>query len=80
MSRSRKKNRFSSIAYVRPGEQKAFKQKEHRRERHLVTNKLSIGDIDGIPDPKQFGNEWAGPRDGKCYLSKTKENEEWLRK
>lgn len=80
MSRSFKKNRFASITVVRPGEQKEFKQQEHRRERRFVTNKLTIGDIEGLPDKRQFGSEWAGPRDGKQYLSKTKENEKWLRK
>jgi len=54
--------------------QKQFKQKEHRKERHAVKQSI-IGNKE-IPSPKQFGNEWDSPRDGKHWFKDKK----WLRK
>lgn len=54
--------------------QKEFKQKEHRKERHAVRQAL-VSDKE-IPSPKQFGNEWDSPRDGKAWFKDNK----WLRK
>lgn len=46
---------------------KSWKQKEHRAERKLVKDLLSIGKWEYIPHPKEYGNEWCSPRDGKMY-------------
>ncbi len=46
---------------------KTFKKHEHRRERREVHIQLFTGNYDDLPHPKQYGNEWASPRDGKVY-------------
>lgn len=57
--------------------QKKFKQKEHRKERRAVNQAV---DLENIPHPKEFGNEWASPRDGKLYFGNCKEYKKWMRK
>ena len=37
---------------------------EHQRERSRVRDALKT-DKEILPDPKQFGNPWSGPKDGK---------------
>lgn len=54
--------------------QKKFKQLEHRRERRAVKQCDFLSEV--FPHPKQFGNEWDSPRDGKYRFIDTK----WLRK
>ncbi len=67
--------------------QKKFKQQEHKRERKLVKQSL-----ENPPHPKQFGNEWDSPRDGKLWFGNCKykqagldinwpeEYKKWMRK
>lgn len=48
---------------------KKFKQMEHRRERSLVKQILRTTlDDSKIPGVRKWGNEWASPRDGKCWV------------
>lgn len=44
---------------------KAFKQREHRRERAAVRDALAAGA--DLPHAKKFGNPWASEKDGKQY-------------
>jgi hypothetical protein len=62
MSRSRKKHPITGITCAET--EKEFKQQEHQRERSHVRDALK-SDKDVLPHPKQFGNPWAGPKDGK---------------
>ena len=71
--------------------QKYFKKQEHSRERTLVHQQLNKLDCD-LPSPKQFGNEWDSPRDGKMWFGNCKykqaslfinwpeEYKKWMRK
>lgn len=65
MSRSRKKNPITGITTAET--EKLFKQQEHQRERANTRTALANLDPEGdvLPHPKQFGNPWAGPKDGK---------------
>lgn len=49
--------------------EKEFKQQEHQRERANIRTALANIDDEGevLPHPKQFGNPWAGPKDGRRY-------------
>jgi hypothetical protein len=67
MARSYKKSKIFGIAGRNPGVQKTFRSKENRAKRRLVAMKLSSEDYDMLPDEKEYGNEWASPRDGLCY-------------
>lgn len=49
--------------------EKQFKQQEHQRERSRVRDALKT-DKEVLPHPKQFGDPWDGPKDGKT-LRKT---------
>lgn len=82
MSRSYKKNPAGGIASSCG--QKHFKQSEHRAERKKVNQLLKKGK-ELLPHPKEYGNEWASPRDGKQWWNKPlgtriKEWLAWLRK
>jgi hypothetical protein len=46
---------------------KRFKKAEHRRERASV--KIAVRQAKDAPDPKLFGNPWAGEKDGKRYFT-----------
>lgn len=65
MSRSYRHTPIMGIAGTKS--QKEFKKKEHRKERKTVNNKLVSGYWD-LPDPREYGNEWASPRDGKIHF------------
>lgn len=67
MSRSKRKNPIMGWAGGTTA-QKAFKKQEHQRERSIVKDLLKVGNYDILPHPKQFGNEWDSPRDGKGYF------------
>lgn len=45
--------------------EKEYKEGEHRRERRAV--KVAVRQGDETPDPKEFGDPWKGPKDGKQY-------------
>jgi hypothetical protein len=62
MSRSRKKVPITGITCAETD--KPFKQQEHQRERSRVRDALKT-EKELLPDPKQFGNPWAAPKDGK---------------
>ena len=65
MSRSRKKKPVTGITLAET--EKEFKQQEHQRERARVRTALANLDEEQevLPHPKEFGNPWAGPKDGK---------------
>jgi gamma-glutamylcysteine synthetase len=65
MSRSRRHTPICGITYARSN--KEFKVIEHGRERAEVRAALA-GDVVDTLHPKQFGNEWASPRDGKRWM------------
>ena len=74
MSRSYKKTPIEGITYARSN--KKFKQQGHRRERSTVKNYLRPHLAEDlyiqIPDTRNYGNEWASPRDGKTYFGHMK--------
>lgn len=76
MSRSYKKMPIMGITGGSTA-QKKFKQQEHRKERRAVKQS---NDFELLPSPKQFGNEWASPRDGKQWLKNSPERKKWMRK
>lgn len=65
MSRSLKKNPFCSWTCCgdRAGNQKKYKQAEHRRQRRAVRLAIFLGR--DLPHDRQFGNTWTSPKDGK---------------
>lgn len=67
MSRSRKKTPITGITLAET--EKEFKQQEHQRERARVRTALANLDeeSDVLPHPNEFGNPWAGPKDGRRY-------------
>jgi hypothetical protein len=71
MSRSRKKKPITGITGSET--EKDWKQQEHQRERANVRTALANFDEDGdvLPAPLEFGNPWAGPKDGKRDWSGT---------
>lgn len=54
------------MASLRNGEQKKFRTQENKRRRRRDKVLLKKGE-EIVSHPKQYGNEWASPRDGKCY-------------
>lgn len=67
MTRSFKKNPV--IGHTTAETEKKFKQQEHQRERKRVNDALKVDpEKEVLPAPKEFGNPWAGPKDGKHYL------------
>jgi hypothetical protein len=71
MARSRKKTPISGVTCSTSN--KEFKQQEHRRERRIVHQKLLMEHYEDLPHIKQFGNEWASPRDGKMWFGDLKD-------
>lgn len=63
MSRSRRKTPIFGITTAKSD--KAFKRREHKRERTSVRDALAVGA--DVPDAKAFGNPWASEKDGKRY-------------
>jgi len=58
--------------------QKEFRKYEHSAERNIVKRLLKTEQYESIPHPKEYGNEWASPRDGKQWLSS--DDTEYMRK
>lgn len=73
MSRSRKKHPITGITTAET--EKEFKQQEHQRERARVRTALANFDADEevLPHPKQFGDPWNGPKDGKVIWTEDQE-------
>lgn len=66
MSRSFRKTPITGMTLS--DSEKVFKVNEHQRERTRVKQTLvTFLDDTVLPAPKQFGNPWAGPKDGKTY-------------
>jgi hypothetical protein len=71
MARSHKKRPFYGIAMKRSSAQKWFRSSENRAKRKKVKQLLTkaLLGLDVImPHEKEYGNEWASPRDGKVRL------------
>ncbi len=73
MSRSYKKYPGGGLGSSK--HQKQYKQAEHRAERSKIKSTLLVGK-EILPHPKEYGNEWSSPRDGKQYWLKPKEKEQ----
>ena len=87
MSRSKKKSPFTGMtcSSKKAGRQRHFRSQENRAKRRYVNKTISgmintgsndqftdhYGDM-MFPHEKQYGNEWASPRDGKCYFGEDK--------
>lgn len=67
MSRSFYHTPISGIA-GRRGNNKQWRSQENRAQRHHVRQLLTVGEYEVLPDPKEYGNEWASPRDGKMWF------------
>ena len=65
MTRSRKKVPITAITTAESD--KAFKKREHRRERSAVRDARATGSEP--PTPKAFGDPWVGDKDGKRYVT-----------
>lgn len=76
MSRSKKKNPGGGIGSSLYQHQ--YKKSESRAARRRVRSILCTGDYDKAPHPKEYGNEWASPRDGKQYW--VNHDAAWMRK
>lgn len=64
MSRSRRKAPVSGNTCAESD--KPYKICEHRRERRVVRSALLSGRE--APAPKEFGNPWDAPKDGKHWV------------
>lgn len=76
MSRSKKKHPGGGIG--RTCGQHSFKKKESRAKRKEVRTLMALGKYDVLPHEKEYGNEWASPRDGKVYWIGS--DAKWMRK
>lgn len=65
MSRSRKKKPITGMTLAES--EKKFKQQEHQRERAAVRTALAA-DKEVLPHPKEYGDPWDGPKDGKRLM------------
>lgn len=65
MSRSRKKRPITGITGAES--EKEFKQQEHQRERAAIRTTLANynEEEEVLPHPKEFGNPWSAPKDGR---------------
>jgi hypothetical protein len=63
MSRSRWRTKIFGITSTRS--EKQYKAAQHRSERRAV--RIALRQRRKLPQPKEFGNPWNGPRDGKMY-------------
>ncbi len=68
MSRSRKRTPAGAICGLKTGTMKKFRRQCHKAARRDTKTKLLLGREDVI-DCKWFYDEWASPRDGKCYYT-----------
>lgn len=76
---SRSYRHFPVIGMTGKGSEKTYKALAHRSERRAVRAllwKYLCGDC--LPHPKEFGNPWGGPKDGKQWLRN--KNSKWMRK
>ena len=48
--------------------QKNFRTSENKAKRRRVHQLLQTEQYEDMPDEKEYGNEWASPRDGKMYF------------
>lgn len=72
MSKSKRKTPIGGMACCGSDAQKKFRSQENRAQRRFVRVCLQIDPLEGQKllthyHPKQYGNEWASPRDGKQY-------------
>jgi len=66
MSRSKRKAPITPTTTA-PSD-KPFKRVEHHRERTQIKSRLLVTrDDSALPSPRQFGEPWDGPKDGRQY-------------
>jgi hypothetical protein len=63
MARSYKTNPAGGVTTARS--EKRFKSAQHRSERRTARVALRTGRP--LPDPREFGNRWCGPKDGRAW-------------
>ena len=82
MSRSRMKHPHHSITCRggRAGAEKSYKVAAHRGLRRAVRVALHVGNLDDLPDDRQFGDPWCGPKDGKWRIRDTVKWAKYCRK
>lgn len=79
MSRSFRKNLIFGITTAES--EKEFKQQEHQRKRKRVNDALqSDPEREVLPHEKEFGNPWAGPKDGKRHIDSWPASKEFKEK
>ena len=73
MARSRKKTPITANTCSESA--KKFKVLEHRRERRKARQALQNAPEEVFPPhPKEYGNEWDSPRDGKHWFGNLNRN------
>lgn len=72
MTRSRRKTPIFGITTAES--EKAFKQQEHQRERSSVRDVIKDPDA-VLPTGKEFGNPWAGLKDGRRFWKNAKDKD-----
>lgn len=65
MSRSKRKTPIFS--HTTGSGQRQFRDQENRAKRRRINLRIIAEDYDNMPHEKEYGNEWASPRDGKSY-------------
>lgn len=75
MSRSFKHHPGGGVASSRG--QKLYRSQENKAHRRQVRKRIQQLNFD-MPHPKEYGNEWSSPRDGKCYW--VNHDKKWMRK
>lgn len=73
MSRSRRKTPIVGMTTSRSN--KSYRVNEHRAERRKARVAVQVGDEP--PHPKEYGDEWNSPRDGKQTVDP---KSKWMRK
>ena len=70
VSRSYQHTSICSWCSVKAGTQKQFRSKENRAKRKKVKQILNSNSKSDLPNEKEYGNEWASPRDGKQWFGR----------
>lgn len=82
MSRSYQHTPIMGMAGHKGPAQKRFRSQENRAKRRKVNQNLQTEQYDSLPHEKEYGNEWASPRDGTQYygLSDEENITKWMRR
>lgn len=67
MGKSYKHTPIGSVTAKRAGVMKKWKLKSRKALRRFVNTVLHLQEWIKVPHPKEYGNEWDSPRDGKSW-------------